>query len=160
MQLRHNHSSMDNEDFQKLLVGGKVEVVEDGKQVANPRIDPNVMQFLMTASMNSQLLKIRKYYDDRASNGLIQTWGMNSDNPLTITDELKEIKVDYPAQSIYLFNDGSDAVKVWVNDLSRPYATVNSGETFKSDYETHKIGYLYLQCASGETASVRIVAKD
>jgi len=151
---------MDNEDFQKLLAGGKVEVVEDGKQVANPRIDPNVMQFLMTASMNSQLLKIRKYFDDRTSNGLIQTWGMSSDNPLTITGELKEIKLSFAAQSVYLFNDGDDAVKVWVNDLSRPYATVNNGETFKSDYETHKIEYLYLQCDSGESANIRIVAKD
>jgi len=151
---------MDAEEIQRLLAGGKVEVVEDGKQVANPRIDPNVMQFLMAASMNAQLLKIRKYYDDRTSNGLIQTWGMDPNNPLTITDELKEIKLDFLAQSVYLFNDGDDAVKVWVNDLSRPYVTVNSGEPFKSNYETHKIEYLYLQCASGETAYVRIVVKD
>jgi len=159
---------MDAKEIQRLLGGGEIDPkaipqvtvsTPDGKSTSIDDYD-SFMQFLITASMNAQLLKIRRYYDDRTSHGLIQTWGMDPNNPLTITDELKEIKLDFPAQSVYLFNDGDDAVKVWVNDLSRPYVTVNSGETFNSDYETHKIEYLYLQCASGETADVRIVAKD
>lgn len=134
-------------------------VDKNGKDVAIDDYD-SFMLFLIQASQLAQVVKIRKYFDDRTSNGLIQTWGMDPDNPLTITDELKEIKVDYPAQSLYLSNDGDDAVKVWVNDLGRPKATVKSGETFKTDFETHKINYIYLQCAADESADVRIVAKD
>jgi len=151
---------MDTKEIQKLLGGGNFEVIEDGNKVDNPRIDPSPMSFLMQVAQLGQMVKIRKHLDDRTSHGLIQTWGMDLDNPLSITDELTEIKVDYPAQSLYLFNDGDDSVYVWVNDLGRPKATVKVNETFKADYETHKISYLYLRCASGETADVRIIAKD
>lgn len=161
---------MDAKELQKALSGGEVDLkampnvkiaTPDGKPTSIDDYD-SFMQFLMTASMNAQLLKIRKYFDDRTSNGLIQTWGMDPDNPLTITDELVEIKLDFPAQSLSLFNDDndSDSVYVWVNDLGRPKATVKGGEALNLNYETHKINYLYLQCAAGETADVRIVAKD
>ncbi len=154
---------MEAEDLVKNILSGggqNIQVVQNGKSVTNPRIDPAVMSFIMQASQLAQIVKIRKYHDDRTSNGLIQTWGMDPDNPLTITDELKEIKIDYPAQSFSLFNDGDDAVYVWVNSMARPKATVNSSEALNVDYETHKIDYIYLQCASGESADVRIVAKD
>lgn len=130
------------------------EIVENGQRVTNPRIDPGVMSFLMQASQLSQIVKIRKYFDDRTSHGLIQTYDV------TVTDELKEIKVDYPAQSFSLFNDGADTVDVWVNDLGRPKRSVKSKESLNLNYETHTVNYLYLQCAAGESASVRIVAKD
>jgi len=159
---------MDNKEIQELLSGSEVDPktisdikvsTPDGKPTSIDDYD-SFMSFLMQASQLAQIVKIRKYFDDRTSNGLIQTWGMDPDNPLTITSELKEIKVDYPAQSVYLSNDGDDSVYVWVNDLGRPKATVKSGETFKSDFETHKIYYIYLQCAADESAAVRIVAKD
>jgi len=136
-------------------------VDKNGKAVAIDDYD-SFMQFLVQASQLAQIVKIRKYFDDRTSNGLIQTWGMDPDNPLTITDELKELKLDFPAQSVSLFNDDddSDSVYAWVNDLSRPKATVKGGEALNLNYETHIINYIYLQCAADESTDVRIVAKD
>jgi hypothetical protein len=120
--------------------------------------------FLMQASQLAQITKIRKYLEkyleDRSPHGLIQTWGMDSNNPLTITDELKEIKFDYPAQSLSLINDGDYTVYVWVNNLIRPKSAVKKGETFNLDLELHKINYVYLQCESGTSTSVRILAQD
>ena len=147
---------METEKLIQNILDGKqnIEVVENGKSVTNPRIDPAVMSFIMQASQLAQIVKIRKYFDDRTSHGLIQTYDV------TVTDELKEIKVDFPAQSFSLINDGPDTVYVWVNTMERPKVTVKSGTKFEPNYETHKINYIYLQCASGESTGVRIVAKD
>ena len=153
---------MKEEDLVKDILAGKqdIKIVQDGKSVANPRIDPAVMSFIMQASQLAQIVKIRKYFDDRTPKGLIQTWGMDTNNPLTITNELKEIKFDYPAQSFSLINDGDYTVYVWVNSLMRPKSAAKSGETLNLDFELHKINYLYLQCESEESTSVRIVAND
>jgi hypothetical protein len=154
---------METEKLIQNILDGKqnIEVVENGKSVTNPRIENSpVMNFIMQAAMASQLVKVRKYFDDRTSKGLIQTWGMDTNNPLTITNELKEIKFDYPAQSFSLINDGDYTVYVWVNSLMRPKSAAKSGETLNLDFELHKINYLYLQCESEESTSVRIVAND
>jgi len=145
---------------QKQIASPTIEVIEGGRRVSKPRIDPSVMTFIMQASQLAQITKIRKYFEDRTPRGLIQTWGMDSNNPLTITDELKEIKFDYPAQSFSLVNDGDNTVYVWVNSMMRPKSAVKSGETFNLDFELHKINYLYLQCENGQSTSVRIVAHD
>lgn len=148
---------MEAEDLVKNILSGggqNIQVVQDGKSVTNPRIDPAVMSFVMQASQLAQLVKIRKYFDDRRPNGLIQRF-----NPL-VTDQLTVITVDYPAQSFSLHNDGPDTVTVWVNTRLRPEATVNNSETINVKYETHVIKHFYLQCAPTQTAAVRIVAKD
>jgi hypothetical protein len=145
---------------QKQIASPTIEVIEGGRRVPNPRIDPSVMTFILQASQLAQITRIRKYFEDRTPHGLIQTWGMDSNNPLTVTDELKEIKFDYPAQSLSLINDGDYTVYVWVNSLIRPKSAVKSGETFNLDFELHKINYLYLQCEQGESTSVRIVGHD
>jgi len=154
---------MDAKEIQKVLSGEtpidpkaipQVKVsTPDGKPTSIDDYD-SFMQFLITASMNAQLLKIRKHFDDRTSHGLIQRF-----NPM-VTDQPTEIKVDYPAQSFSLFNDGPDPVTVWVNTRLRPEATVNAFETMNVSYETHVIKHFYLQCAPTQTAAVRIVAKD
>jgi hypothetical protein len=142
-----------------------IEATEGDQRVANSTIDRLlVVTFLMQASQLAQITKIRKYLEkyleDRSPHGLIQTWGMDSDNPLTITDELTEIKFDYPAQSFSLINDGDYTVYVWVNSMMRPKCAVKSGGTLDLDFELHKINCLYLQCESGESTSVRIIASD
>jgi len=154
---------MEAEDIQKVLSGEKSIDSEampkvsistaDGKSTSIDDYD-SFMQFLMIASMNAQLVKIRKYFDDRRPNGLIQRF-----NPL-VTDQLTVITVDYPAQSFSLHNDGPDTVTAWVNTRLRPEFTVNNGETINVNYETHVIKHFYLQCAPTQTAAVRIVTKD
>ena len=145
----------ETEELQKILGGGKFEVVEDGKQVANPRIDPGPMSFLIQMAQLGQLVKIRKYFDDRVSHGLIQTFG-----DIKVTDQVREIKFDYPAQSASIVNNGGKCVYVWVNTRLRPSHKMKRGETFDIGLETHKLNCVYLQCDPGETTNMRIVAND
>ena len=130
------------------------EVVENGERVANPRMDPGIMQFVMLSSIASQAIKIRKYFDDRTSMGGIQTFN------LTVTDVRQRIDITYPAQAMSIINDGADEVFVWINTIGRPRHEILAGETFNIDFETHKINELYFQCNSGETTTIRIVAND
>ena len=145
---------MDAEKIQELLNGGKVDVIEGGKPVDNPRIDPSVMTFIMQASQLAQLTKIRKYFDDRTSHGLIQRYD------IVATDVIMEFMFDYVAQSASIANNGGKDVHVWVNTTLRPSHRMKRGETFDIDFETHLLKCLYLQCEPGETTSVRIVAND
>jgi hypothetical protein len=143
------------------LVGKKqitmpaTEVIESGQHVSNPRMDPSVMNFIMMASIASQAVKVRKYVEDRTPTGLIQTFNV------TATDDVAEVKLDYLAQSVSIINDDSaNSVYVWVNSRGRPRHEIKHGETLDIDFEVHKIRYLYLQCDTGQSAAVRIVASD
>ena len=140
---------------QKQLSMPAIEMTENGQRVSNPRMDPSIMNFIMMASIASQAVKIRKYFDDRTSSGLIQSF-----NNLAVTDELREVKIDYPAQSFSLLNNGPNTVNVSVNTTHRPSKAIAINQTLNINFETHQLKYLYLQCDRGETASVEIVVKD
>lgn len=131
-----------------------VEVIENGQRVANPRMDPSIMTFVMLASIASQAVKIRKYFDDRTSKGYIRPYNV------TVTDVIMELKIDHPSQSFSLHNDGPNPVNVGVNNPSLQRAPININEDMAVDFETHKLKWLYLQCARAQTANVRIIAKE
>lgn len=136
-----------------------IEVTENGQRVSNPRMDPAIMNFIMMASIASQAVKIRKYFDDRTPNGRVQSWG--GDVPLVIEDTVHQIGLSYPAQSISIFNDGANAVDVWINVIGRPKHRLNRGEQYDLNFETHIISHIFLQCPTiGGTTEVRVVAKD
>ena len=128
----------------------QIEVVEDGKNVMRP----DVMNFLMMASIASQAVKIRKYFDDRTPTGLIQ--------PLTIpiTAVRQRTVLDWIAQSAVFINDGPNTVYIWINSLQRPPHTCNITEVFNVDFEVHKLKTFWLQCDPGNTTSVRVTAQD
>ena len=132
-----------------------VEVVENGHSVSNPRIDPSVMNFLMLASLTHQAVKIRKYTEDRTPNGRIRNYDCD------VTDKDLVIQLDYPAQSISIFNDGPNTVHIKFNENvpTKPTRLAKS-EPLHINFETHVIELLYLKCDAGETASLRIIAKD
>ena len=103
---------------------------------------------------NEDVEEIRKYVEDRTSTGEIQTYSK------TITDELTEIKVVYSGQSLALSNDGLSTVYVWINDMSRPRATVRAGEELAINFEVHKLNKIFLQCDTGNSTTIRAVVKD
>jgi len=149
---------MEAEDLVKNILSGggqNIQVVQDGKSVTNPRIDPAVMSFIMQASQLAQIVKIRKYFDDRTSHGLIQRYDF------VATDQIRHLSLDYPAQAASIKKDGVNDVFVWVNTTLRPpHRMVRNGETFDIAVETHKLNSFYFQCNPGETVPVRVVAND
>lgn len=150
-------------DLQKVLSGEKsIDQVMPKVSVATPDGKPtsiddydSFMSFLMQASQLAQLTKIRKYFDDRTSHGLIQRYDF------VATDQIIELRLDYPAQSASIKKDGVNDVLVWVNTTLRPpHRMVRNGETFDIAVETHKLNCFYFQCNPGQTVPVRVVAND
>jgi len=84
---------------------------------------------------------------------------------VNVTDEPKELSpeegVSYmPWISFDLYNDGPDPVYVMVNEEYLRYrAPIASGENLKVDMKKPLIRKIWLYCASGQTASVRMYAK-
>lgn len=132
-----------------------VEVIENGRRVTNPRMDPSIMNFLLLSSIASQAVKVRKYVEDRTPNGRVRTYDT------TVTEKPVEVILDFAAQSIAIFNDGADTVYIKFNEDApiRPI-TLHKDEPLNVNFETHIIKWLWLKCANGKTASVRITAKD
>ena len=134
----------------------KIVIEKDGKVVDTSAIDDydSFMQFLMMASMASNMAKVREYFEDRTSNGYTQFW-----NPI-ITQVRQRWDLDYAAQSMSLLNDGPNNVWIWINNLERRRITVNNGENFNLDFERHKLRVFWAQCAPAQTATLRVACKD
>lgn len=132
-----------------------VEVLENGHSVSNPRIDPSVMNFLLLASIAHQEVIIRKYTEDRTSNGRVRNYDCD------VTERGERIDLDYAAQSISIINGGPNAVYIKFNeDVPIKPSTLENTESLDVNFETHVIKLLYLRCDVGDTASLRIVAKS
>lgn len=138
------------QDFEVQIDPSKVSITEDGKKVMRP----DILNFLMLASINAQTARVRRYFDDRKSKGNVQPYN------IPVTDEAQDIDIIPVAQSISLFNDGPNTVYYWVNNPYSEIASVNKGESTNINFETHEIKRLILWCDAGETASLRIIAKD
>lgn len=132
----------------------QVKVIEDGKVSDNPNIiNSPMMQFIMQASMVSQLTKIRKYFDDRTSEG----WVQHFDNiPVTDADPAQEFAPDSPGQSISITNYGPALIRVRFNGRLDTWRTLTpppplappgtAGETLNVNFETHELKAFYVQC--------------
>lgn len=128
----------------------QVKIAEDGKNVMRP----DVMNFLLLASIASQVVKVRKYFDDRTPNGYIQAW------TLPVTAVRQRIDLTWVAQSISFINDGPDPVHIWINSTAKPSHTINPNEAWNANFEVHKVKSFYHQCDPGDTATIRAVAQD
>ena len=135
----------------------QIEVVGGQDISGNPNIiNSPVMQFVMLASIASQAVKIRKYFDDRESRG----WVQNFNNiPVTAAVPSLKVDVDRPAQSISLTNDGPGIVWVEWNRRHSTPTILNPRETCNINFETHKLGKFFLQCPPGVVSTIRAVAK-
>lgn len=135
----------------------QVQVVDDG-QIGNPNVvRPDVMQFLITASIASQAVKIRKYFDDKESKG----WTQNFLIP--VTTAITEIIPDTPGQTIYVVNDGPLplAPSIVFVELNKRFASatpLNTGEDMFIDFETHKLKVFYIYTLVG-VANARVLVK-
>ncbi len=106
--------------------------------------------------MNANLTKIRKYNEDRTSQG----WVQDFDNiPVTGAQPSQQLRLDFPAQSISITNDGPALVWVEINVRFNSRRTLNARETINIDFETHKLEQFFVQCPTGLTATIRATAK-
>lgn len=131
----------------------QIEVI-DGATSKPTSIDnyDEFMNFLMTASLVGQVYKIRKYFEDRKSQGRI----IGFDVPVALT--LIEVVLPVLCQSISLINTGPNPVKVWLNNIGHTPRTVRVNIPLNVNFETHELEKIYLQCDAG-TALAEIVVK-
>jgi len=142
------------EEVSALIKEGKfnpsqIKVTEGGKNV----VRPDVMNFLMLASIASQTTKVRKYFDDRTSAGWTQNFA------LIITPVVQEVKCDFPAQTFYIINDGASPIFVTINFPGRTPTPLNATEDLFLDFETHKLEYFRVWCAPAGAATARAMVK-
>jgi len=140
----------------KTMTAPKVELVtREGKPTSIDDYD-NFMQFLMLASLASQAVKIRKYFDDRTSQGWIQNFD------ITATSASQGIKPDSPGQSVSITNDapvGGALVWVAINNRFNTRRILNPRETYEVNFETHKLKRFFVQCPPGLTSNLRASVK-
>lgn len=128
-----------------------IEVIENG--VSQNVMRPDVMNFLMLASIASQAVRMRKYFDDRTSEGYIQNWA------LVITPVVQEVVVTPLAQTLFIVNDGPAPIFIEINKrFKTPIQLLITESTF-IDFETHKLKRFYVYCAAGLAATARAAAK-
>ena len=136
-------------ELSKLIEAGnfnpsQVQMTESGQNVMRP----DVLQFLMTASIASQAVKIRKYVDDRTSEG----WILSFDNVIASPAvPSQEFTLDSPAQSISITNNAAvGGPVIWV-EINRRFnrRTLNPGQTLNINFETHKLECFFVQCPPG-----------
>ena len=137
-------------ELSKLIEAGdfnpsQVQMTESGQNVMRA----DVMQFLMTASIASQAVKIRKYFDDRKSQGWILSFDNVIASPVVPSEEFK---LDSPAQSISITNNalaGGPVIWVEINRRFNSRRTLNPLETLEVNFETHKLKCFFVQCPPG-----------
>jgi hypothetical protein len=131
-----------------------IKIIRDGKQVDTSAIDDYdpFMTFLMTASIAANTAKLRRYQEDRISKGKTKNF------PLTINPAPpQEVRCPFPAQSLYLINDGPGQIFVAINALDGDPTPLLLGEALSVDFETHTLERFYVWSAAGTVATARAV---
>jgi len=139
----------------KELTKPKVEIVDHLGAPANIENYDSFMSFLMLASINAQAAKIRKYLEDRKSQGNIQHFDINATSPFPS----QEFRVEPPAQSISLHNDGPGILWVEYNERNSGKTILNPTETRNINFVTHELKRFYVGCPAGATAIARADTK-
>ncbi len=143
----------------KAITAPKVEVVtREGKPTQIDDYD-SFMQFLMLSSIASQAVKIRRYYDDRTSQGWIQNFDNVVASPALPS---QEFTLDSPAQSISITNNalvGGPVIWVEINGRFNSRRTLNPRETLNINFETHKLERFFVQCPPGLPPTFSATAK-
>lgn len=143
---------MDNELLPAKLP--EIEVVEKGETKTYPaQARPDVMAFLMQASMNAQLVRMRRLEESKVPTGIRQM-------ELNVTESGIRLWLDPPWIAFTLTNTGPDGVKFDVNEERLIYseAPVEKDETVNVDMHYPIIRRLYLVTEADESATVRIYA--
>ena len=132
-----------------------LKIIRDGKQVDTSAIDnyDNFMSFLMLASIAANTAKNRRYNEDRTS------IGRTTNFPLNITPTRQEIVCPYPAQSLYIINDGPGQIFVIENALGGDPTPLFVHDEMWNNFETHKLYRFYVWSAPGTIATARAKVK-
>jgi hypothetical protein len=143
------------EQLPETLSSPNTEVYVNGQKISDPaHTFDGVMEEITGLAALGQLYKIRKNLEDRTSAGLIETWEE------TITNNIVRYELTRPAQSLGVINDGPDPVLIWINTSASNPKTVMVNEPFNVNFENHALARFYLQCAPGNTAAIRAIAKN
>jgi len=139
------NDKFDNIDFSTLP--SQLKFVEEGKEISDPnKMRPDIMQFLMTAAMASHMGKIRKYFDDRTSEGWVENYQFVAG--LVVT----KITPSSPGQRLFIINDGVNPIFVEVNKRFATPTQLNATENITFDFETHKINDFWVYTIAGPSA--------
>lgn len=125
----------------------KVDVIENGRQVSQERIDPSVAQFIMQASQTAQLVKMRKLEESKVPTG-------TKSLKYSLTTEVKHIKIGPPWISFSLINSGDDDIYVSTTDEHDllDSVAVEKDETINVDMGYAIIREIWLKSAGESTA--------
>ena len=146
-------------ELQSLVTQSKdkqVEVIDGESQNIMPL---EKLNWLMSAAAVGQLVKIRKSIEDEISDGWTQNFA------LVVTDVSQEIKIDWPAQSIFIVNDGlplplvGGQMLVEINARGTTQTPLNPTETLRLDFKGHKLKKFFVQCPPAQTTTGRAMAK-
>lgn len=129
-----------------------IEVWQDGKQISPTADYDEFMAFLMQASANAQLVKLRKLEESKVPTG-------TRSPSLTITDVTKELWLDPPWISFTLVNDSEDyGVQYAINSEARfiDETPVKPREILNVDWKYPEMHVIYLRAEPGGTAAIRL----
>ena len=80
-------------------------------------------------------------------------------NHLQITDAIHEYVTPHVWLSLYAYNYGPNTVFIQTNDRSLQFYEVQKNEDMNADFKTPTITRVFLKCAKGETAEVKLLGK-
>jgi len=132
----------------------ELKIIRDGKPVDTSAIDDYdaFMSFLMLSSIAVNTNKMRKYFEDRVSEGHTQSFN------LTVTPECEEYRCIYPSQSIHVVNDGPGQIFVGINS-NKTATSLFMRDEMTTDFQTHKLFCFYVWSAPGTIATARADVK-
>lgn len=143
----------------KALVPKQTEVIPKEVEVVE-KVPPEVDALLTQIASLSQLLEIKKKLAKEEFEGKL--------DPRTLdgTDRLKWLDLieDPPHKTwitAYFINDGSNSIEVGINYPELKRHEIKNGETLtiSQEHADERIRKLFYKCATGETASVRVVGQ-
>jgi len=134
----------------------EIEIVDQhGKRLDTSQIDnyDSFMTYLMQAASTANIIRLRKYFEDKQSQGREENFELN------ITPVLQELLCSHPSQSFYIFNDGPGDIFVELNLAGFSPAHLAMGEDKFVDFETHVLKQFNVWSAPGTIAAARAVVK-
>ena len=152
---------MSEENYNVSEIMRQMKPSSDGGKASMNRMDPAVLQAVMSMAQLGKLTQIHEVLQDTTSRGWTFTLG-STFSPFVVrdTDPPGEgYPLSAPAQSISIANDGPNSVLIGFNDFTNPYQ-INRGESFSMDFGTHMIKrLLWKAVGAGSTANIRVIAK-
>jgi len=123
------------------------------KAKVNGKVSPEAMQIILLDEIAGRLADLKKHMEWAQQGGMI--------HPLseTITAAMYERTCSPPWYSATIFNDGPNPVYPDVNrdNNARNLITpLNMGDQMTMDFEQPKIKVLFMRCAVGQTANIRL----